>query len=228
MSIQKVVTIHQPEHLPWCGYFNKMRLADHYVILDDVQFKKNNYQNRNRILTPYGVKWLSVPIQMKGHISKTIQNMEVIPDWESKYWGLLAQSYGKHPFYKIYSEELNTIVFSGKTNILDINMDWINFFRKLFQIKTPLSFSSSLGLQSTSTQRLVEICQRHEASEYLAGGGAKDYLETELFDTANISLSYHDFSPRRYSQHQIENFEPYMSALDLIMNVEPNSYHEYI
>jgi hypothetical protein len=222
----KIITIHQPEHLPWCGYFNKMRLSDHYVILDDVQYKKNNFQNRNRIISNTGVKWLTVPVQIKGHINKTIEDMLVVDGWEKKYYGLFEQSYKNHPYFIKYKDEIKEIIYSSNNRIIDINMRFIEFFRAIFKITTPVTFSSSLSVNTTSTPRLVDICSKLNGDEYLAGIGSYEYLDTSLFNRNDIKVSTHEFQPMQYSQLGSEIFIPYMSCVDLIMNVGIDEINE--
>ena len=128
-----IITIHQPEHLPWLGLFNKIAKAETFVILDSVQYEKNYFQNRNRILGSNGVQWLSVPVSTKGHMEGTIATTEISlsggnANWKEKYLRTVQQSYGKHPYFsEIYPVLENAI--RTETNLLyDINMAIIKSF----------------------------------------------------------------------------------------------------
>ena len=213
-----IVAIHQPEHMPYLGFFHKMSRCDAFVILDDVQFTKNNFQNRNRIVQPDGREtWLTVPVAMKGHTESEIRRIRIAdePQWRKKYWRTLAQSYSKHPYFAPLREELEPILLGDQELLIELNMELIRFFRRWLEIDCPLRFSSALGVESRKTDRIVEICRRLGATTYISGTGARDYLDHAPFREAGIELRYQQFS---HPEYPAPVFRPYLSTLDLLAN----------
>lgn len=191
------IAIHQPEHMPWLGFFDKMASVDCYVVLDDVQFTKNNFQNRNRIRGVGGDPiWLTVPVRLGGHTGKTIKDMEIAEDqdWRKSYWGKLLQCYGKFDAFKTYKDELFTIISGTYSSLMDFNLVIINFLRREYKINTPIIFSSSLNTEGYATEKIVNICRVIGASEYISGQGGRTYLDERKFKESNIELTYHKLS----------------------------------
>lgn len=212
-----IATIHQPEHLPYFGFLDKVNKADIFVILDDVNFKKNNFQNRNQILTPNGAKWLSIPVEMNRVEDKYINARKIKCNWKQTYKNQVVEAYRK---YKFFNEGFNLI-----QEMLDVESEFLmeynlTFTKKLFElleINTKLVYSSSLNIQTTKTQRLYDICKSLGATKYLAGQGAIDYLDETAFQK-DIEILKHTFNHPRYSQLNSNEFVPYMSSLDFVMS----------
>lgn len=218
-----LLTIHQPEHMPWVGYFHKMAQADCYVLLDSVQFKKNNWQNRNRIMGRDGsVQWLTVPIQIKGHIESTIAQTPIQndPAWQRKYLGRIHEAYRRHPHFSTYIDELEGIIQQPWQLIVEFNMALIEFFRRVTEITTPLVRSSTLPVAGKSTDLLVAICTYLKAAVYLSGPDGRNYLDLDAFAHAGVGVEYHKFTPPVYPA---PHFAPGLSMLDLVMNHGPDS-----
>lgn len=220
-----LVTIHQPENLPWLGFFHKMNLADRYVILDTVQFTKNNVQNRNKIFSENNdFSWVSVPVSLKGHTSLTLKDTlisnENNPKWKKTYWGKIENTYRKHPYFKEYSEELKGIILEDCTKLVDFNMKIVQFFRDKLGINTEIIMASDLGVTGARSDLLLDICKKTEATTYLSGPSGRDYLNKEIFAESNIGLDYHQFNHPTY---EAKRFVKYLSTLDLLMNCGPES-----
>ena len=171
------ITIHQPEHFPYMGFFEKMKKSDIFVILDDVQYKKNNFQNRNKFLNKNNVEeFFGVQVE-KEATKKHIKDVGVIDGkWRKKTLLKIKYNFG-----------LDVTQIYNHNKLIDINMASILWARKKLNIKTPLVFSSDLKIKSTSTQRLVDICEKLNATEYISGMGGKNYLNKDLF---NCKISY--------------------------------------
>ncbi len=221
-----IVTIHQPEHQPWLGYFHKMSLADTYVILDTVQFRKNYFQNRNRILGGNGPMWLTVPIQTKGHTEQTLATTRIshVQKWQKKYWKSICLNYSKHPYFELYIQGVKSIVLAPYEFIVDFNMALIDFFTKTMEMDVKFVKASNLGVDGKRSHLLLDICRTLDADIYLAGPSGADYLDTEIFDQAGIGVEFHAFSHPEYPQYGQRKFVPYMSVMDLLFNCGPESY----
>lgn len=220
----RIVTIHQPEHMPWAGFFNKMCLADHYVYLDSVQYRKNYFQNRNKVIDRNSVvSWLTVPVRLKhGGRHEAISTISINNEhpWKKKYLGKISSCYSKFPFYHDVFPAIAAIVEENDGRLCGLNVAIINMFRSILGIDTKTSFSSDITTSATSSELLLNICQYHKASVYLSGPSGKDYLDERIFSEANIEIRYHDFRPPRYA---MDKFEPGLSALDLVMRLGPES-----
>ena len=214
-----IVTIHQPEHMPWAGFFHKMSLADKYVVLDNVQFKKNNWQNRNRINSKKGdAQWLTVPVMLKGHTGSTIRDIKINEqdDWRRKYWGRIYDSYCKYPYFSLYAGELKDILNKHHSHISELNCDLIGFFRAVLGINNEVIFASDLSVRGNSSELLVSIVNAVGGTFYLSGPDGSQYMDLDLFSKNNIEVMFHQFTPPTYTSDN--GFISGLSILDLIMS----------
>lgn len=222
------VGIHQPETFPWAGYFNKMLNSDIFVILDDVQYKKNNFQNRNRIMMNGRPTWLTLPVDTKGRLSSTIKDMKIADtvDWKTRTLHLLEVAYSKCSYYEEVMTKLRPIFTDvWYQYLMDFNMNFIIFIREYLGIYTPIKFSSSLDINSHKTDLVFDICKECGATTYLSGAGGRDYLDLTRFNEEGIKVVYQEFDESMtYRGMQ----EPYMSVLDIIMNNSKEESLEYI
>eukprot|EP01156_Anaeramoeba_ignava_P024099 Anaeramoba_ignava/c3235_g1_i2.p1 GENE.c3235_g1_i2~~c3235_g1_i2.p1 ORF type:complete len:230 (+),score=22.71 c3235_g1_i2:355-1044(+) len=218
-----IVTIHQPEHMPYFGLLDKINKSDIFVVLDDVQFKKNNFQNRNQILTKNGPKWLNIPVQMKNLENKDINHRKVSPDWKSTYRNKVVEAYGKYPYFEENIIWIDEMLDISSELLIDYNMFIIEKLMDLLEIDTKVVYSSTLDVETFKTQRLYDICKKLDATAYLAGQGAIDYLDKEIFKGIDI-LEHHFKHPVYEQQNSPEQFYPYMSSLDIIMSIGKEAF----
>lgn len=217
-----IVAVHQPQYLPWLGYFEKIARADRFVLLDIVQYKKNEFQNRNKIKTGQGWQWLTVPVRYK--FPMTIDQVTINNDinWRNKHWQAILSNYAKTPFFKDYCEPIEALLQAEWQNLTDVNRETIQVIMNAFGISTPVDDPTEWDLSDDPTGRLVDICKHLNADTYLAGAGGHDYMDLEQFDQAGIRVEFQSFTHPTYAQH-FGDFEPYMSAIDLLFNVGPKS-----
>jgi hypothetical protein len=185
------VTIHQPEHFPYLGFFRKMEAADLFVVLDDVQYTKGNFQNRNRFLNRSGQEEFFTIELEPGANRKNISEVMVSknPKWRKIILTKLQTNF-RIDLSEIYNH----------SKLIDINMASINYCRQRLGVQTPMMFSSQLGITSHRSQRLADICQAVGATEYISGSGGRDYLDESLF---RCKVSYfHAAVPDHYSTLQ--------------------------
>jgi len=176
------ITIHQPEHFPYLGFFQKMQNADLFVILDDVKFKKNDFQNRNRFINRSKTEeWFTVPVEGSSN-SKLIHDVIVSSDisWRKKI---------KKQIYFNTSIDVSSI-YDDSDKLIDINMKSIDWCRKKMNIATPMIFSSTLEIEGSKSELLCNICKKLGATKYLSGSGGKDYLNIDLFKNNNIRIDF--------------------------------------
>lgn len=218
-----IIGIHQPNYLPYLGFFDKMKKVDIFVIYDDAQFEKGDFQHRNRIRIFDGWKWLTVPVE-KGHIPiNEISIKNEATTWKGVRWSDahlkdIRDNYKDTPFYSVYEEELKRIYEKRYDKLVDLNMELINVLMKAFDIDAKIMFSSELGFASKSTERLVEIVEALDGDVYLSGPKGRDYLEASLFEKKCIGVEFQEFKHPVYRQ-RYEGFEPNMAAIDALFNV---------
>jgi hypothetical protein len=212
-----IITIHQPQFLPWLGYFEKVARSDIFVLLDDVQFKKNEWQNRNLIKTSQGTQWLTVPTHY--HFPEKINEVKIDNnfDWRKKHLHSFSVNYAKAKFFKeIYNEF--SLIYSYKTDSLsDFNIAIVLKSLELLDIQTEIIRSSDLQISGTSNERLISICKELKADTYLAGKGGQNYIDESLFRASNIKLVYQDYVHPVYPQLHGE-FAGSLSVIDLFFN----------
>lgn len=220
-----IVTIHQPEHLPWLGFFHKADQADVLVLLDSVQYRKNYFQNRNRILGVSGPMWLTVPVLVKGHTTNTIAGMRInnAVAWRSKHWKSILHSYRTHPYFETYSGFIEALYQRDWEWLCALNESVIDLLMSALALKKTVVKASDLPVRGTSTELLLGICRHLGATVYLSGPTGKEYLNEALFTEAGIAVRYHHFIHPVYPQHRTGAFVSHLSTLDLLFNVGPES-----
>ncbi len=223
------VAIHQPEHLPWLGYLDKARKADRFIFLDTVAFKKNYFENRNRIRTDQGWAWLTVPILIKGRFGQAFTGVEINNQarWAEVYFRTIRQNYAKAPFWKAYERPLEELILRPWQRLVDFNLALIRFLFDAFGIRTATTRASELDVSGKKGELLLDICRKTGAGVYLSGPSGRDYLDESIFNAAGIGVEYHAFTHPEYRQMHTP-FLPGMSSLDLLLNEGPDGMDRLI
>jgi hypothetical protein len=215
-----IVTIHQPEHLPWLGFFDKMRQVDVFVLLDTTQFAKRDFQNRNRIKTAQGAVWLTVPVYTKGRFHQRIMDVEIYNDrnWYKRHWSLLYESYRDAPYFEPHRAFFEDLFDQEWDKLASLNLAIIRYMAQQLGLSTELLTASEMGIyEQGSTAVLLAICRQIGADVYLSGRFGREYLDEARFDKHGIQVIYQDFKHPVYRQLH-GDFLPNMSAVDLLFN----------
>ena len=223
-----ILAVHQPQYIPWSGYFDKIMTSNGFVFLDQVQYKAREYQNRNKICTKDGWMWLTVPVISKGLGRQKISDIKVDNNgsWQKDHWESLKSCYNKAPFFKAHYDFFADVYSAKWEKLAELNLHIIKHILKELKIDTPLYYESELNISGQKTDRIIEICQKLKADTYLSGIGGKDYLEEEKFVKADIKLVYQNFVHPIYQQRYAlgkDSFLSNMSAVDLLFNEGENS-----
>jgi hypothetical protein len=219
--------INQPNYIPWRGYFHQIRKADIFVFYDDVQYDKHGWRNRNRVKTPNGPVWLSIPVRNKGVVENRIAINEIAidwtKDWARKHWMTIQQSYGKAPFFSDYASELEAFYANRYELLADLTIDLtIAIASKLGITKTKFIRSSTLKAPGTKTDRLLGILKSVEATHYISGPAARDYLDEAMLSREGISLEYMVYDYPSYPQ-LYPPYDPNVTILDLLFMMGNNA-----
>jgi hypothetical protein len=218
-----IVSINQPAYLPWLGYFHRIAVSDLHIVLDHVQFEKNSFSNRNKVRTRAGWCWLTVPLQTKGKFGDLALNEVRIADtdWARRHWETIRQNYAKAPFFREHRAALEGFYARPWERLADLARETTAYQLDALGIRTPLRFSSEMGVGGRKDELVLNLCKAVGASVYLSGPLGRDYLRPELFAEAGIQVAYHDYGHPVYPQCH-PGFEPYMAALDLLLNCGPD------
>ena len=219
-----IITIHQPEHLPWLGFFNKISKAEKYVILDSVQYEKNYFQNRNKILGTNGVQWIGIPVVNTKHMEGSIATTLIASDpknikWKEKYLQTIKQSYGKYEYFNEVYPLLEDALNTDSKYFCDINISIIKNFCSALDIHPEFVRSSDLNVSGLKSNLILDICMKTNADVYIAGPSGRDYLDMKSFSDNGIVVKFNDFNHPTYPQKRTDEFISHLSALDLFMNV---------
>ncbi len=217
-SNQKTLAVLQPGYLPWLGFFDQMHRCDVFVIYDDVQFDKNGWRNRNRIKSPAGPHWLTVPVHVRS-LEQRILDVEIgnRQPWARKHLGTIQQFYKKAPYLEHYWPALEELLSKHWERIVDLDIALINQLRLWLGLSCEVVRSSQLTLQGDRNERLLNLCSYFDAGVYLSGSAARNYLDVSLFESQGIEVRWQDYVHPVYSQLYGE-FIPYLSVLDLLLN----------
>ncbi len=216
-----IASIHQPDYLPWLGFFDKISMCDVFVLLDNVQFSKNYFTNRNKIRTSQGWTWLTVPVLSKGKSEQRIDEVQINniseKKWAEKQWKSIEQNYKKAPFFSAHADFFYQLYSKEWDSLTELNKTIIRYLAGAFGLKTKICEVAEIGADGKGTELLFNICQAVGADTYLSGAFGKEYLDEELFTNQGIKVIYQEFSHPEYKQ-VFEPFIPGMSAIDLILN----------
>ena len=213
------VTILQPSYLPWLGFFEQMSRSDKFVLLDDVQYTRRDWRNRNRIRVRENWIWLTVPVQQKSRFSQSLLETRIdnSVSWRRKHLETLRQHYCKAPFFEKYFPRCQQVYEQEWTFLFDLCLETINLIKEEMGIETPLLRSSEMKPGGEKTERLVSICRELGATHYLSGESGSNYIAEEDFSSQGIALEYQNYEHPVYPQ-RYTGFVPHLSAIDLLFN----------
>jgi len=216
-----IVGIHQPNFMPWLGYFYKIWQSDIFIFLDDAQFQKtgSNYTNRVSIIINHNKKNVTLPVKRVSGTSKINEVKINNQKWKEKIWKSIQSSYGKAPFFYIHKELIFELILYETDNLAEYNMNFIRVICNELYIKTKLITSSTFDIRTTSTQRLVNLIQCVNGNIYLSGSGGDNYQNNTLYRGENIKLIYNKVPMFKYSQLRRDDFISGLSIIDAIFNI---------
>ncbi len=217
------ISIMQPTYLPWLGYFDLIDQSDIFVFLDDVQFEKQSWQQRNMIKTNNGWIWLTIPVIQKFGQKIAETRINYANKWNEKHFKSIYYNYHTAAYYNLFNDRLEKIYSFHHKFLVDFNIMIIQWVCEELGISPQFICSSALSVTGTKTERLINICQKLNANNYLSPLGSKTYIEkNNLFNDSGIILKYQHFEHPQYSQNT-GDFISHLSTLDLILNNGPDS-----
>lgn len=216
--------IHQPQYLPYLGFFHKLAQADIFVVMDDVEFLRRGLQHRNKVKTSRGEQWLTVPVLHQQN--QRILDVKINPDtaWNRKHWGTLTTNYSPAPYFDRYATDLQSLLQQEWHSLCALNMALIEWVMQQLEIPTPMIRLSELPSQGHKSELLISACKAVGADTYLSGPGGRDYMDLALFEAAGVKVLWQEFTSPHYAQVFPEaGFIPNLSILDVLFCCGPDT-----
>lgn len=223
----KRIGILQSNYIPWKGYFDLINSVDEFVLFDDMQYTRRDWRNRNLIKTDTGVRWVTIPVQVKGRYLQKINEVKVSDAaWAREHWASIKHSYARAPHFRDYNAQFEELYLgTAAISLSEINHSFITAICRILGINTEITWSSQYRLCEGKNERLIGICAQAGGSEYLSGPAAASYLDVKKFEQAGISVGLIDY--RDYPEYgQLHPpFVHGVTILDLLFNEGPAARH---
>lgn len=218
----KTIAIVQSSYIPWKGYFDLISQVNEFILYDDVQYTRRDWRSRNIIKTSTGLQWLTIPVNVKGKFYQKICEATVSSsEWAETHWKTILHNYRRAVCFEEYKPYIESIYqrCAREQNLSQINYLLTKEICKLLDISTHISWSTDYPATGAKTERLITLCQAANATHYISGPSAKEYIAPDLFKEANIELSYIEYGPYPEYIQLYGKFEHNVSILDLIFNM---------
>ena len=222
----KKIVITQSNYIPWKGYFDSIAISDEFVIYDDMQYTKRDWRNRNIIKTNNGLKWLTIPVEVKGKFFQKIKDTKISDkNWNINHLSTLKHNYKNSNKFNEVKDFIEDLYFNATQNYLtEINVHFLTELSKYLKIRQNFKFSSEFNLSEDRNQRLVDICLKLNGNQYFSGPAARNYMNESLFEKSGIEVIYFDYSGYKEYEQLYPPFEHGVSILDLIFNTGEDAY----
>jgi hypothetical protein len=222
----KKIAISQSNYIPWKGYFDLINSVDEFTLYDDAQYTRRDWRNRNKIKTPQGLQWLTIPVDVKGKYLQKINETKISDKgWGVKHWQQIKQNYAKAKNFKKYKDIFEELYLSCKEEYLsEINHKFIIAINQILGIKTKIRFSSEFEIYGDQTEKLINICKQCNATVYISGPAAKTYFDEQLANKENILVKYMNYENYKEYEQLYPPFEHGVTILDLILNADVTKF----
>jgi len=223
--MSKKVAILQSNYIPWRGYFDLINHVDEFIIYDDMQYTKRDWRNRNIIKTANGLKWLSIPVSVKGKFNQKIKDTQIVDSsWQINHLKSIQLNYSKSKYFGLIMALIEPLYNNQNyTNLSDCNYTFIKSINNFLNINTKISYSSDFFLEDEKNKRLVSLVLQTEGNVYVSGPSAKDYIDLDLFKKNNILIEWYNYYNYKSYRQSWGSFENNVTIIDLLMNEGPNA-----
>lgn len=221
----RTIVILQSSYVPWKGYFDLIAVADEFILLDDAQYTRRDWRNRNRIKTAQGTQWLTIPVDLSKGSRVPIAEVEVAdPSWAAQHWETVRRAYARAPHFERYADRVEEAYRTAPGPRLSaINRHFLELGCELLGITTPLTWSMDYGVDARRTERLVELVAAAGGDLYISGPAAKAYLDEEVFRARGIAVRWADYAGYPEYPQVHPPFDHYVSFLDLVFCAGPEA-----
>lgn len=222
----KTVAIIQSNYIPWKGYFDIIARCDEFILYDEAQYTDNDWRNRNRIKTPQGTQWLTIPVRYSGRFGQLISETEIAqPNWYVKHWKTLQANYARAPYFKHYRERVEALYMSmsGITRLSEINYRFTSTLCDWLGIRTPITWSSDYETPIGRIERVLGLCLACGATEYISGPSAKSYMDDALFAENGVTVTYMRYDGYPPYNQLYPPFDHAVTVLDVLFHTGDNA-----
>ena len=217
-----IVSAHQPAYNPWLGFIHKILISDIFVVMDDVQFEKNSFINRNKILQNNHEVMLTIPIKTKDYKDRTLKEMEISDHrWKIKHLKSIEQAYKKSKNFESILEKLKPIYEIQSDFLIDYTNAYLNFIVEYLMLDTQIIFASDLNITSKKLDYVCELTKKVDGKVFVFGSQGKNYADVDYLNERNIIPYFQSYQHPIYQQDS-EQFHPYIGVIDLLFNEDPS------
>ena len=228
----KKVAILQSNYIPWKGYFDLIAHVDEFILFDDMQYTRRDWRNRNKIKTPQGTSWLTIPVDVKGKYEQKIRETRIHDaNWAASHWKTLQVNYKRAPFFDEINTWLEPLYLENKHDYLSkLNRQFIERICEYLSIRTTISNSWDYEVCEGKSERLANLCMQAGGTEYVSGPSARDYLVEKVFDEHAIKVTWFDYLGYEGYPQLWGEFEHGVTILDLLYNCGKDApkYMKYV
>ena len=216
----KKIAIVQSNYIPWKGYFDMIAAVDEFILYDDAQYTRRDWRNRNIIKTPHGLKWLTVPVRVKGRFSQRIRDVEIDGStWQETHWKTLCHHYARAPHFHTFAADLEAFyLHRTHTHLWQLNRALIEWVCAQLGIGTKITCSWEYDLSEGKNERLADLCAQAGGTEYVSGPAARGYIDERIFAARGINLSWFDYESYPEYPQLWGDFQHGVTILDLLFN----------
>jgi hypothetical protein len=220
---RKTVVIVQSNYIPWKGYFDLIATADELILYDDAQYTRRDWRNRNKVKSPTGPLWLTIPVEVKGKFSQPIKNTRIADvSWPEAHWKTIQHNYARAPYMSDYRAVLEELFLGCSEQFLSqVNHRFLTGLCNILGIRTHIAWSMDYKTVDGKTEKLVDLCLQAGATEYLSGPSARTYLDEGKFRERGIAVRWMDYSDYPEYPQVHPPFDHNVSVVDLILNTGP-------
>lgn len=213
----KIVSAHQPAYIPWLGYFHKVVLCDEFAVMDDVQFEKNSFTNRNTVLANGNPVMLTIPIATKDAAQQKIRDMRIADQrWKVKHLRTIEQSYRKQPYFHDVFPLIEKPLASDSNRFIDYSNPIFFGVLDYLGIKTKIRFASELQIASKKLDYVIELTKKLQGDMFVFGALGREYADVEVLKAGGVAAYFQDYHHPVYEQGRPE-FASHLSIIDLLM-----------
>lgn len=219
-----ILTAHQPVYLPWLGLFHKIASSDVFISFDQVQYQPKDWNNRNKIKTPNGDIWLTVPVLRKGYLEKKICDIEINNDnsWSRKHWKSIRTVYAKAPYFSRYADFFESTYQKEWKTLVELNIYMLKWFVDTLGIDVQIHSAGEWDFKGLKSDLVLNMCQQLKADDYIFGAEGQSYADLESFKQAGIKVHFQQYNHPTYQQMHGE-FISHLSIVDLLFNCGDSS-----
>jgi hypothetical protein len=217
----KSVGIVQSNYIPWKGYFDLVNSVDEFILYDDCQYTRQDWRNRNRIKTPHGTRWLTIPVTVDNLYQQRLDETETADSrWAARHWDTIRQAYRRAPYFAQLADRIQAAyeACAAERRLSKINRTLLETVCEMLDISTPLTWSTDYAAHGGRTERVVDLCLKAGATTYLSGPRARSYIDTSLFEAAGIELRFIDYDGYPEYPQLHPPFDHNVTILDLLFN----------